>query len=46
MGPPGARDVERTHSLYIGDLKIYQESHDSAVAVNDTIVKASHDTGA
>ena len=46
MGLPGSRDVKRTHSLYIDDLKIYQESHELAVAVNDTIVKASHDIGA
>ena len=43
MGLPGSRDVKRTHSLYIDDLKIYQESHDLVVAVNDTIVKASQD---
>ena len=46
MGLPGSRNVKRTHSLYVDDLKIYQESHELAVAVNDTIIKASHDTGA
>ena len=46
MGPPGSRDVNRTHSLFVDDLKVYQESHDILRDVNEVIVQASHDTGA
>ena len=46
MGPPGEREVNRTHSLFIDDLKVYQESHQQLVAVNEMLVQASHDTGA
>ena len=46
MGQPGKREVKRTHSLFIGDLKVYQESHKILKDVNETIVLASHDTGA
>ena len=42
MGPPGEREVNRT----IDDLKVYQESHQQLVAVNEMLVQASHDTGA
>ena len=42
MGPPESRDVSRTHSLFVDDLKVYQENHD----VNEVIVQTSHDTGA
>ena len=38
--------VKRTHSLFTGDLKIYQESHRKLEVVNEMIVKASMDTGA
>ena len=27
MGQPGMRECSRTHSLFIDDLKVYQESH-------------------
>ena len=27
MGQTGKRDVKRTHSLFVDDLKVYQESH-------------------
>ena len=27
MGRPGERPIKRTHSLFIGDFKVYQESH-------------------
>ena len=27
MGPSGNRNVKRTHSLFIDDLKTYQENH-------------------
>ena len=46
IGPPGSRDVNRTHSLFVDDLKVYQESHDIFKDVNEVIVQASHDTGA
>ena len=46
MGPSGNRDVSRTHSLFVDDLKVYQESHEILRDVNEIIVQASHDTGA
>ena len=46
MGAPGERDIKRTHSFFIDDLKVYQESHEKMQIVNETIVKASMDTGA
>ena len=46
MGPLGNRDVSRTQSLFIDDLKVYQESHKILTDVNEVIVQASHDTGA
>ena len=46
MGPPGNREVIRTHSLFIDDLTVYQENHAKLEATNETIVHASLDTGA
>ena len=46
MDQPEKRDVKRTHSLFIDNLKVYQESHKILKDVNETIVQASHDTGA
>ena len=46
MGPPGCRDINRTHSLFVDDLKQYQESHETLKDVNEIIVQTSHDTGA
>ena len=46
MGQPGKREIKRTHSLFIDDLKVYQESHKILKDLNETIVQASHDTGA
>ena len=46
MGIPGDRIMKRTHSLFIDDLKVYQEKHSNLEAVNETIVKANHDSGA
>ena len=46
MGPPGNRDVSRTHSLFVDDLKVYQGSHEILRDINEIIVQASHDTGA
>ena len=45
MGPPGNRDVIRTYSLFVNDLKVYQESHEILRDVNEVIVQGSHDTG-
>ena len=46
MGAPGARDVKRTHSLFVDDLKTYQESHKALRNANEMTVQASRDTGA
>ena len=46
MGPPGCRDISRTHSLFVDDLKQYQEGHETLEDVNEIIVQTSHDTGA
>ena len=46
MGPPGNRNLKRTHSLFIDDLKVYQQNHEKLKMVNETIVKASQNTGA
>ena len=46
MGPPGNRDVSRTHSLFVDDLKVYQESHEILRDVNNVTLQASHSTGA
>ena len=46
MGPPGNREVIRTHSLFIYDLEVYQENHARLEVANETIVQASLDTGA
>ena len=45
MGEPGNRVVKRTHSLFVDDLKVYQESHEALEIVNEIIVQASHDYG-
>ena len=46
IGPQGERNLKKTHSLFIDDLKVYQQNHEKLKAVNETIVKASLDTGA
>ena len=46
MGPSGCRDISQTHSLFVDDLKQYQENHETLKDVNEIIVQASHDTGA
>ena len=46
MGTPANRIISRTHSLFINDLKQYQESHEIIKEVNEIIVQASLDTGA
>ena len=46
MSQPGKREVKWTHSLFKDDLKVYQESYKILKDVNETILQASHDTGA
>ena len=38
------RDVKRTHSVFIDDLKVYQESHKKLEVANEIIVEESMDT--
>ena len=45
MGRRDEERVKRTHSLFIDDLKIYQESQRKLEAVDEMILKASMDTG-
>ena len=46
MGEPGKRAVNRTHCLFVDDLKVYQESHNLLKEINEVIVQVSLDTGA
>ena len=46
MREPGNRIVHRTNSLFVDDMKQYQESHKTLKDMNEIIVQASHDTGA
>ena len=46
MGPPGNRNPKKTHSLFIDDLKVYQQNHEKLKMVSETFVKVSQDTGA
>ena len=46
MGLPGDRQLTRTHSLFIDDLKTYQENHVKLELANNILVQASLDTGA
>ena len=39
------RDVKHTHSLFVDDLKAYQESHKTLKVVNEMIVQTSNNTG-
>ena len=41
MGKPGNRVVNRTHSLFVDDLKMYQESHNALKIVKEIIVQAA-----
>ena len=45
MAHPGKRDVKNTHSLFVDDLKVYQESHKTLKDINEMIVQASNDAG-
>ena len=46
IGQRGKENVKRTHSIFIYDLNIYQDSHQKSEVVNEMFVKASMDTGA
>ena len=46
MGQTGKREVTQTYSLFMCDLKVYQESHLMLKKVNETIIQARDDTGA
>ena len=46
MGQPVKRNVKRTHSSFLNDLKMYQESHKTLKDISQMIVQASNDTGA
>ena len=46
MSPRGKREVKKTHTLFMDDLKVYQEGHQQLVAINEMLVQASNDTGA
>ena len=46
MEQPEKRDVKRTHSLFVDDSKVYQESHKTLKDVNEIIVQAINDTDA
>ena len=36
MGPSGNRNLKRTHSLFIDDLKVYQQNPEKLKIVNET----------
>ena len=46
MDQPGNREVKKTHSLFIDDLKVRQESYKFLNDVNETILQVIHYTGA
>ena len=46
IGQPKKRDVNRTHSLFVDDLEVYQESYKTLKDVNEMIVQVSNDMGA
>ena len=45
MGEPGNRFVKRTQSLFVDNLKVYQESHNALKNLHKIIVLVSHDIG-
>ena len=46
MGPPVKREIKRTHSLFIDDLKTYQQNPQKLKMANEILVQISMDTGA
>ena len=45
MGPPGKQDVKRTQSLFIANLKVYQEDHKKLEVVNELYNGKGHEYG-
>ena len=45
MGKRGEQRVKVTRSLFVDDIKIYEENYEQLEIVNEIIVKASMDTG-
>ena len=46
MRQPGKKNLKCTHSFFLHDLKVYQESHKNLKDVNEVIVQAINDTSA
>ena len=46
MAPPDKREIKRTLSLFIDNLKAYQQNHQMLKLINEILVQASMDTGA
>ena len=47
MGQPGKRDdVKRTHSLFLDEFKVCQESHKTLKDVKEMVVQVNNDAGA
>ena len=46
MGSPRNRDFSWTHSLFVDDLKVYQERHEIFRDVSEVVLRANHNTGA
>ena len=46
MGEPDNRIMKRTLSLFVDNLKVYQESHNALKNINEIILQASYDTRA
>eukprot|EP00112_Aurelia_sp_Birch-Aquarium-sp1_P001776 Seg1193.5 transcript_id=Seg1193.5/GoldUCD/mRNA.D3Y31 product="LINE-1 retrotransposable element ORF2 protein" protein_id=Seg1193.5/GoldUCD/D3Y31 len=44
MGELGNRNISRAHSLFVDDLKVYQESHKLLKKINEVIVQARMQT--
>ena len=38
MGQSGKRDVKRTHSLFVDNLKVYQENHKTLKDISEMTV--------
>ena len=45
MGRPEQHDIKRTHSLFVDNLKVYQQDHQKLQVANEIIVEVSMDTG-
>ena len=45
MGRPEQHNIKRTHSLFVDNLKVYQQDHQKLQVANEIIVEVSMDTG-